>query len=367
MTRGVYEVHEGTEGLVRLKTAWESLEATGADHVFQTYAHAELWQRTIGAPTRATPRIVTLREGERTVGIFPACRVHQYGVPLLTWIGAPRVLDYGDVLFDTTAAETPVDDFVAHSLGLLAETGRGALTYLPNVREDARAAGALGVRMRVFRETTAPFVPIVGTWEEYLARRGRDLRKDLTRPRRRLEERGLVEFDLLGPGDPGVESALEALVSFQRARFDGLINRTNLFDERYVRFRREQVSGPYGRIATLRLDGVPIAAALGVVYRNRYYSIVPGFDRAFAPFSPGVLLKGFVVRSCFENGWDPCDFCWGDEPHKYRWTDTETKLTTFVSNDWKGAALGAAATARHRAIAAMDGIRRGRTEPPDRA
>ena len=352
-----YEIFEGSDGLTSVGTLWAGFEAVGADQVFQTFEYAQLWYSAIGASIGATPLIVTLREDGKVVGLFPACRVRQFGVPLLTWIGAPRVLDYGDVLFDPGAA-TPVEEFVEVSLQRLAQRAPMALIYLPNVREDARAVAGLHRFLRIFRETTAPYVPIVGTWEAFLARRGRDLRKDLSRPLRRLEERGRVEFEMLSARDPGLEAALQALVSFQRARFDGAVNRTNLFDDRYVEFRRRQAMGPYGRIAVLRVDGVPIAAALGALYRGRYYSVVPGFDHAFAAFSPGVLLKGFVVRTCFENGWDPCDFGWGDEPHKYRWTDTETKLTTFVSADWKGALLSAAATARHRIIEAADRRRR---------
>jgi len=56
-----YEVYEGAEGLHELRSAWESLEATGIDHVFQTYAYAELWQRTVGEPSGAKPVIVMER------------------------------------------------------------------------------------------------------------------------------------------------------------------------------------------------------------------------------------------------------------------------------------------------------------------
>jgi CelD/BcsL family acetyltransferase involved in cellulose biosynthesis len=170
-----YEVYEGAEGLERLRSAWEALEPTGADHIFQTYAHAELWQRDVGEPTGARPLVVGLREDGRVVGIFPACRVWQYGVPLLTWVGAPRVLDYGDVIFDPEA-RTSVDEFVAGSLRILRRRAWGSALYLTNVRDDARAFGALSSQLREYRASTAPFVPIRGTWEDYLASRGHAFR-----------------------------------------------------------------------------------------------------------------------------------------------------------------------------------------------
>jgi CelD/BcsL family acetyltransferase involved in cellulose biosynthesis len=349
-----YEVHEGSDGLAGLRSAWESLEATGADHIFQTYAHADLWHRTVGEPSGARPIVVTLREGERVVGIFPACRVRQNGVPLLTWLGAPQILDYGDVLFDGEATDTPIDDFVGESLRLLARDARGALLYLTNVREDARAFEPLRSRLRVLKESIAPFVPIVGTWDEYLASAERKLRQDLGRRQRRLSEQGRTELRLLDPGDPDVAPALQALVAFQRARFDTPLNRTHLFDERYLEFRTRQAADPGYRVAALYLDDACIAAGLCAVFRGRLCWLVPGFDREYAAYSPGLLLIGFVIRSCFENGWDPFDFGWGDEPHKFRWTDSGVTLTTFVSDDVKGAVLAAATTSRHRIIEMLD-------------
>jgi CelD/BcsL family acetyltransferase involved in cellulose biosynthesis len=173
----------------------------------------------------------------------------------------------------------------------------------------------------------------------------------LNRAQRRLSERGEVRFDLLSPGDPLVASAIARLVAFQRARFDARLDRTHMFDERFVRFRSDQAGKSPIRVATLSVGGEYVAVSMCAVFRGRLYAIVPGFDIAYADFSPGVLLKAFIIRSCFENGWDPCDFCWGDEQWKYRWTDSEMRLTTFVSDDAKGAVLATAAGARHGLIA----------------
>jgi CelD/BcsL family acetyltransferase involved in cellulose biosynthesis len=355
-----YEVYEGTEGLGSLRSAWESLEEAGADHIFQTYAHADLWQRTVGAPSGAKPLLIALREGERVVGIFPACRVRQSGMPLLTWLGAPRVLDYGDVIFDP-GATTSVDAFVAESLRLLAKRARGAVLYLTNVRADARAFEPLRSRLRVLRQSTAPYIPLPGTWEEYLASRGKRLREGIGRRQRRIGERGRVEYRLLAPGDPEIASALQSLVSFQRARFDAPWNRTHLFDERYVRFRTGQTAEPRTRVAAVYLDGACVAAGLCAIYRGCFYFIVTGFDSDFAICAPGFLLQAFVIRSCVDNGWDPCDLCWGDEAHKHLWTDSEMVLTSFVSTGVAGSALAAAMDARHAIVALLE---RSRKKPP---
>jgi CelD/BcsL family acetyltransferase involved in cellulose biosynthesis len=349
-----YELHEGAHGLADLRPEWEALEAAGINHIFQTWAHADLWQRTVGEASGAKPLLVALREDGRLVGIFPACRVRESGLPLLTWLGAPRALDYGDVIFDPAAAETPLDEFVHESLRLLSRAAGMAFLYLPNVRDDARAFAALSGRMRVLRHSSAPFIPIVGTWEAYLATRGRDLRHELKRRTKRLDEEGINAFALLEPGDPGVAEAVEALGGFQRSRFDVIGARSSLFDEHFARFRELQATtDPHSRIATLRFEGRIIAVSLDAVFRGRLYSVAPGFDNSFARFSPGALLKAFVIRSCYENGWDPCDFGWGDEAYKYRWTSQEVRLTTFAGADAAGSVLAAGMGARRHFIDAL--------------
>ena len=343
-----YELYEGSARLAELQGAWEELEESGADHIFQTYAFARLWQDNVGDRAGATPLVVALREGHRIVGIFPACRVRARGVPLLTWLGAPRSLDYGDVLFDATVAVTPVADFVAESLRIVGARARGAVLYLPNVREDSRSIHALRDVLRVYRTSVAPYARIQGTWEQFLSTRKR-LRKKLNHGGHQIRKLGEAEYRLLLPGDPGVAAAMERLTAFKRERYDAPGAKTNLFDPSYVAFRTAQATmDPHSRVSTLSLDGKCIAVQLDAVFRGRMYGFLTGFDSEYAVASPGVLLLEFAVRSCFENGWDPYDFGWGAEPHKYFWADCETGLTSFVSDGPVGVAIAATANAWRR-------------------
>ena len=167
------------------------------------------------------------------------------------------------------------------------------------------------------------------------------------------------EFALLSPGDPGVAEAVEALTRFQRARFDSPGARTSLSDEHFARFREEQATtDPRSRVARLTLDGEVVAASLHSVYRGRFHCFAPGFDNRFAKYSPGILLRGYVIRSCFENGWDPCDFGWGDEAYKYRWADCAEKLTTFVGTGVTGSLFAAGMGMRRSLVGALGKLRK---------
>ncbi len=237
-----YEVFEGDEGLARLRDPWRSMELRSAQHVFQTFDYAQRWQDTIGKASGATPLVVALIEHGEVVGLFPACRHRVGGIPALTWLGGPRILDYGDVVFDAGSAETPIDRFVSESLALLRKRARGSFLYLTNVRDDAHAIGPLLGSLRVLRHSAAPYLEIKGTYDELLASLSRNLRGAVTRCDRRLSEAGQVTCRILPPGDPDIQAAMEFMVAEQRSRFANGLGRTDLFDENHVRYRMEQAT-----------------------------------------------------------------------------------------------------------------------------
>jgi len=351
-----YEVFEGEDGLAQLRDAWRSLEPRAAEHVFQTFDYAQRWQTTIGNPSGAKPLVVALVERGEVAALFPTCRHSVGGIPALTWLGGPDVLDYGDVVFDPDSVDTTVEAFVNDSLELLHKRARGAFLYLTNVREDARAIEALRSSLRPLRHSAAPYLEVSGTYDELLGSLSRNMRGALKRCDRRLAEAGHLECRHLAPDGPGIRAAMEFIVAEQRDRFAGGLRRTDLFDENHVRYRMEQaMSDPHSRVTVLSLDGTTIAASMTVVYRNRMYALLNSFDPEYSQFSPGRALHAADIRACFEHGWSPYDFCWGDEAHKYAWTDRETRLTTFVGDTAAGYMASAVVSGKRRIMRSLKG------------
>ncbi|MDR3686531.1 MAG: GNAT family N-acetyltransferase [Coriobacteriia bacterium] len=337
--------------MAQIRGDWEALENRTECYIFQTFAYAQIWQKTVGEPSGATPLIAALRQGDAVVGIFPACRVLVAGVPILAWLGGPGLLDYGDVLFDATASSIDVDEFVGDALDALRREVHGALLYLTNVRNDAKAFGALHKRLRVYKQTAAPYVEIGDDYDAYLLSLDKNVRHGIRRLERRLAEAGETEYRMLAPGDPDLSPTMRRLIDLQHARFKRHLGDTKSRQTRYAAFRMEQASqNPHSRVATLRLNGTLIAASLHMVYRGRMYCLMPAFDPEYFQYSPGMLLQARVIETCFAEGLNPCDFCWGDEPYKYQWTKLDVPLTTFVSDRTDGALLVAVAKIARRIL-----------------
>jgi len=82
----------------------------------------------------------------------------------------------------------------------------------------------------------------------------------------------------------------------------------------------------------LTVDGQKAAAYLCIHYDNQLWVYNSAWDQAFAEFSPGWVLLGYLVQWAIEQGIQAVDFMRGDEVYKYRFggRDRQINLAQFV-------------------------------------
>jgi CelD/BcsL family acetyltransferase involved in cellulose biosynthesis len=345
-----YTVHIGREGLGALRPQWDALAQRSPGHVFQTTGFVDAWASTVGAHTGATPLVVTREQADGVVtALFPACIVPFGPARLITWLGGPHVLDYGDILHDSTTCDVSAVQFVADALPLLRQSARGAFLYLTNVRRDATCRDALGTHMRHFKRSVAPYVALEGSLDDYLRTLSRNRRHNLARIERKLARRGEARFELLRAADSGFEQVVAQILALQKQRFAQQRSNAPIFEPCYEQFRLEHATHDGGIIAArLSLDGQLVAGSLQCVYAGRMYYLVTAFNEDFADVAPGKLLVRYLLEYCYDNNLGVFDFCWGDEAYKYLWTDRQVELDTFVSDDFAGRTLTSVAGLRRR-------------------
>jgi len=341
-----YELFSGISGLDRVAEAWFALEQRCHCQTFQTYEFARLWQDNVGERIGARPLILTYAENDRVSAVFPACVTPHGPLRLLTWLSGPDLQDYGDVLRDADSSLS-ADEFVAEALLRLRREARTALLYLTNVRDDAVASAPLAKRLRVLKQSAAPFVRIEGEFDEYLRSLPSDKRHHLERCWRRLSETGEVRLEVLAPGDAGLGETFAWIVGHKLERFARLGEHDVLLDPGTREFRMAQAtSHPDSRVARMTVDGTLVAAELVCVRNGRLCTLVPGFDDSWAHLSPGKMLHYLLLCDCFERGFDTFDMGWGTQRHKFVFTQTAVAMTTFVDRGPGGAALSAALRAK---------------------
>lgn len=170
---------------------------------------------------------------------------------------------------------------------------------LPAFKTAARGRGQL----LQFEATGAPFVAISGDWEQYLQTLSSRRRQDYRRARRGLEKLGKVTVDIQSPTVATVDAGLAEAMQVEAASWKGRNGTAMLTNPRLSAFFRllaQRLAGQGQlRLCFLRLDGVPVAMQIGVVYAERWWVLKIGYDERWAEHSPGIQLMWDVLREAF--------------------------------------------------------------------
>jgi CelD/BcsL family acetyltransferase involved in cellulose biosynthesis len=152
----------------------------------------------------------------------------------------------------------------------------------------------------------------------------RNLRSQLGRRRRALEREGRLRFRTSTGGGEELERDLAAFLRVEGSGWksgSGTAIRSDSRTERlYTDFARAAAAAGWLRLQLLELDGVPVAADLNCRFAGGTFLLKTGFDERYRQFSPGLVLRGEVLRAAIQEGAGFYDFLGGPDAYKLRWT-----------------------------------------------
>ncbi|MFH1331460.1 MAG: GNAT family N-acetyltransferase [Actinomycetota bacterium] len=319
------------DALAALAPEWDHLLAGSAvASPFLTWAWVGAWRRTLGAG-HSLAVVAARHPGDGSLlGLAPFAVEDRR---------APGGLKYRALVFlgSGPAAPDHLDLMVLRGWeGVVAAPLWGAV--LRRTRPDLadldglRAGGlleALTLRRRADRRRFAetipcPYLPLPSTWEEYEAGLGRNLRQNLRRYARRLEEEapGPVTRRLVvrpEEVDPTLDDLARLHQQVRSARGQaGAFRSADLNAFHHLAARRFLEAG---RLRLHRLDVGGTAVA--VIYCVRQGDVVSfyttGYDSAYARFGPGRALMAHAIGAAIAEGAAEFDFLRGDETYKDQW------------------------------------------------
>jgi CelD/BcsL family acetyltransferase involved in cellulose biosynthesis len=178
---------------------------------------------------------------------------------------------------------------------------------------------------------------------------------DTRRRRRRLAERGPVEYRSLAPDSPEAAALLPTLFRQKSRRWQETRCR-DLFAEAPYRefYRRLTAGGLQGgsvHVSRLQAGDTVVAAHWGVVCRGCFYFLIVGRESGEWDFySPGrLLIEDMVEESIATPGVGLFDFTAGDEGFKFEWSDRTLPLYEYLApRSLKGAVFIAGHLLRQR-------------------
>ena len=191
---------------------------------------------------------------------------------------------------------------------------------------------------------TCPVLELPGTYDAYVRSLGKNMREQIKRYPRRLENQFRAEYQL-AQTEAQVEVAMEDLFRLhgKRWRERGQTGVLGLPNRR--RFHRLVAQGflkrDWLRLWTLRLDGQAACVLLNYFQGDKYWFFIGGFEPDLMRWSVGTCLFAKVFEHAIGEGAAAFDFLRGEEEYKYRYgaVNRDYKTLTWFAPTPRGKLL----------------------------
>ncbi len=241
----------------------------------------------------------------------------------LRFLGGTEVTDYMGPVAVPELQGTVAKELLA-ALGRREDWGVADLRGLPadrpwlGVLAEAAAAQGFGVDVVDDQNGVAPFLPVPGSYDEYLAGLPPKLRHEIKRKARKLEaERGPYHVTLAQRDT--LEAYLDRFVALHRTSEGpkGVFMQPGM----EIFFRRlGEAFLPRGmfNLTFVEVAGEKVAGTIGFRHEGTFSLYNSAFDRDWQHLSPGMVLVAEDIRIAIEAGCSGFDLLKGDYAYKYR-------------------------------------------------
>jgi len=332
-----------TDEFLGIEGVWNRvLSQSEADTVFLTWEWISNWWKTYGAEKQLRVVLVTDDVGE-TIGIAPLylrTRRIMKGISLreMSLIGTGE--DVSPDYLDFIILKGREEESVRAILASLAAVGDWDVLNITDMREDSRiaalildAAPEIGLEARTKGCATCPYILLPGSWEEFLAGLSKNTRYNVKRRIRNLERDFIVKFHLWNEQET-VPAAMERLALLHTNRWAERGTSRSFVSDEYCSFHQSVASDfakkEWLHLSCLELNGEIVGMYYDYLYNDKVFYYQAGFDPAFSKYSPGLVLRAYVIRKGIEDGVREIDLLKGAYNFKYIWT-ARSRSTITVS------------------------------------
>ena len=197
-----------------------------------------------------------------------------------------------------------------------------------------------------------------GDWDAYLGRIKKNLRKDVKKKMRRLEQKYQVELDCLETREE-FESMVNLMDDMYAERWEDDYRPRR--SQQYAEAFRDALGVCFDRgdakLYLLKADQRILAYRLGFLHQDTFYDWKTSFDVAWRDYSPGRLIVGYLIRHLIRAGVKNVNFMAGVYDYKLSWSPVR-RLSANYAFFLPGPGLRARLTVRYH-VAWRDGIRTG--------
>jgi len=311
-----------------LQPLWNRLcDDAGIDHPFLRHEWIRTWWECFGAGKELF--VLLVKSGQEIIAIAPLMlgRARMYGLKVrrlefISNVHTPR--------FDFIVARQQDDAYGAIWTYLVSCSGLWdvlSLSQLPagsrTLEELPRLAAGGGFLSGLWLSGDSPYLPLHGTWDAYVKGLDQKHRSNLRNRLKRLSRRGEVGVETIATIEH-VASALTDGLLLEAAAWKGAAGTAICcrpeVQQFYTKLAERAAERGWLRLHFLTLDHHRIAFQYSMFCRDKLYLLKPGYDPAYAPYSPSNLLCYLVLRDAFDHSLAEHDFLGTAESWKLEWT-----------------------------------------------
>lgn len=310
-----------------LREPWNRMVGTAATATpFQRHEYLRIWWDTLGGGEWTGGELciaVGYAEHGEMEGIAPLFITETpQGQRSLMFLGSIEISDYLDCIVERSRSA----EFIAALVAAIdhEQTIEWDVLDLYNIPEASptlehlpRAAHARGWNTRREILQACPYIPLNGSWDDYLQKMDSKQRRELKRKIRRAEAYpAQVSWRFSAPHE--LEQDLERFMAMMatdpnKARF--------LSGKMVEQFRRSVMGAQeqgWLQLALLEVGDDLACGYLNFDFRDRLWIYNSGFNPDYLQLSPGWVLMGYLIQWATETSRVEVDFLRGDEEYKYR-------------------------------------------------
>ena len=338
--------------LEELREEWtELLNRSSLSSAFMTWEWMMGWLETFGTPGTQVILVCVRDESGRLIALAPMMKERVLWRELIP-VNRIRLLGTGEAEEDEVCSEyldfivadgEPRAQIVQKIFSWLQENEQWDDILLEPVAEQSSLYEALSNvdhHLSVRADEIAPsfYLPLPGTWEEFLAGLGSNQRARIRKSIRELEKMGEVQLEVANlHQEPG--PVFESLVKLHQERWNNIGKPGVFASSRFIAFhkgliaRLREQNGVF--LASLKLNQSVIGSVYCLLHNSRAYFYQSGIDTEVSEnnsrIKPGLAIHALVIKHLIDKGITEYDFLAGDNNnYKSRWTKLRRKNYRIV-------------------------------------
>lgn len=166
------------------------------------------------------------------------------------------------------------------------------------------------------------YLPLEGTWKEYLASLSQNLRGDLRRKIHRAEKLGRLQY-IHHRGSEVSKEDLEIIYQINASGRHSFLYQSAQEKKFQEKLRQTMQSTGWMEVHLLKINDKPVAYRSGFYFEKRIEDWRNAFNINFFELSAGKILLSWMIEAAFNTGGVEVDFLRGEEDYKARWKTSE--------------------------------------------